>query len=38
MAMFEKLPVKGFKWMDDISIINEEFVKSYNKKIAKYIY
>ena len=31
MAMTEKLPVKGFKWMDDISMINEEFVKSYNK-------
>ena len=34
MAMCEKLPVKGFKWMDDISIINEEFVKS-KKKISK---
>ena len=32
MAMCEKLPVKGLKWMDDISIINEEFVKSYDKK------
>ena len=38
MAMCEKLPIKGFKWMDDISIINEEFVKSYDKKIAKDIY
>ena len=38
MAMCEKLPVKGFKWMDDISIIDEEFVKSYDKKIAKDIY
>ena len=35
MAMCENLPVKGFKWMDDISIINEEFVKSYNKKSSK---
>ena len=35
MAMCEKLPVKGFKWMDDISIINEEFVKSYDKKSNK---
>ena len=33
--MCEKLPVKGFKWMDDISIINEEFVKSYDKKSNK---
>ena len=35
MAMCEKLPVKGFKWMDDISIISEEFVKSYDKKSSK---
>ena len=35
MAMCEKLSVKGFKWMDDISIINEEFVKSYDKKSSK---
>ena len=28
MAMMEKLPAKGFKWMDDISMINEDFVKS----------
>ena len=32
MVMCKKLPVKGFKWMGDILIINEEFVKSYNKK------
>ena len=35
MAMCEKLPIKGFKWMDDISIINEDFVKSYNKNSGK---
>ena len=35
MAMTEKLPVKGFKWMDNISMINEEFVKSYNKNSSK---
>ena len=35
MAMTEKLPVKGFKWMDDISMINEQFVKSYNKNSSK---
>ena len=35
MAMAEKLPVKGFKWMDDISMINEDFVKSYNKNSGK---
>ena len=31
-AMSEKLPINGFKWMNDISGINERFVKSYNKK------
>ena len=31
-AMSEKLPVNGFKWVNDISGINEKFVKSYNKK------
>ena len=35
MAMTEKLPVKGFKWMDGISMINEDFVKSYNKNSGK---
>ena len=35
MAMTEKLPVKGFKWMDDISMINEDFVKSCNKNSGK---
>ena len=35
MAMTEKLPVKGFKWMNDISMINENFVKSYNKNSGK---
>ena len=35
MAMCEKLPVKGFKWMVDISRIDENFVKSYNKSSCK---
>ena len=30
-AMTEKLPVGGFRWMDDISKIDEDFVKNYNK-------
>ena len=30
--MSEKLPINGFKRMNDISGINEKFVKSYNKK------
>ena len=30
--MSEKLPINGFKWVNDISGINKKFVKSYNKK------
>ena len=30
-AMSEKLPINGFKWVNDISGINEKFVESYNK-------
>ena len=30
-AITEKLPVRGFKWMEDISKIDEDFVKVYNK-------
>ena len=29
-AMSEKLPINGFKWVNDISEINKEFVKSYD--------
>ena len=35
MAMCEKLSIKGFKWMVDISGIDENFVKSYNKNSGK---
>ena len=35
MAMSEKLSIKGFKWMVDISGIDENFVKSYNKNSDK---
>ena len=31
-AMSEKLPINEFKWVNDISRINEKFVKSYDKK------
>ena len=34
-AMTEKLPVKGFRWMDDISKIDDDFVKVYNKNDNK---
>ena len=34
-AMTEKLLVRGFRWMDDISKIDEDFVKVYNKNDNK---
>ena len=34
-AMTEKLPVKGFRWMEDISKIDEDFVKVYHKNDNK---
>ena len=33
--MTEKLPVRGFKWVNDISKIEEDFVKDYNKNDNK---
>ena len=39
-VMSEKLPINEFKWVNDISGINEKFVKSYDKKkiVTKVIY
>ena len=34
-AMTEKLPVRGFKWVNDISKIDEDFVKDYDKNDNK---
>ena len=30
-AMSKKLPIKGFKWLDKIERIDEEFIKKYNE-------
>ena len=30
--MSEKLPINGFKWLNDISGINKKIVKTYDKK------
>ena len=30
-AMSEKLPISGFKWVSDISRIDEKFIKSYTR-------
>ena len=38
-AMSEKLPINKFKWVNDISKIDQKFVKCYDKKIViKVIY
>ena len=34
-AMSEKLPKKKFKWVEDTSRINEEFIKNYNENSYK---
>ena len=34
-AMTEKLPVRGFRWMDDISRIDEDFVRGYDENDIK---
>ena len=34
-AMSEKLPMNGFKWVNDIFEINEKFVNSYNENSDK---
>ena len=33
--MSQKLPVKKFKWVEDTSRINEEFIKNYNENSNK---
>ena len=34
-AMSKKLPVSGFKWVEDTSEINEEFIKNYDENNDK---
>ena len=29
--MCKKLPVDGFKWIDNLSIFTEDFIKNYNE-------
>ena len=31
-AMSKKLPVDGFKWVDDLSMFTEDFIKSYDEE------
>ena len=30
--MSKKLPVDGFKWIDDLTMFTEDFIKSYNEE------
>ena len=30
-AMSEKLPIDGFEWVEDLSVIDEDFIKNYDK-------
>ena len=30
--MSKKLPVDGFKWLDDLSMLTEDFIKSYDEE------
>ena len=34
-AMSQKLPINGFKWIEDISEINEELMKNYDENSDK---
>ena len=34
-AMSQKLSVNNFKWVEDVSRINEEFIKNYNENSSK---
>ena len=36
--MSQKLPVNNFKWVEDTSKINEEFIKNYNENSNKDIF
>ena len=35
MGNVSKLPVNNFKWVEDTSIINEEFIKNHNENSYK---
>ena len=37
-AMSQKLPVKGFKWVEDLSQFNQDFIKNMGKIVIKGIF
>ena len=34
-AMFQKLPINKFKWIEETSQFNEDFIKNYNEERDK---
>ena len=34
-AMFQKLPINGFKWVKHLSEFNEDFIKNYTENSYK---
>ena len=34
-AMSQKLPVNGFKWVENLSLFNESFIKNYDENSDK---
>ena len=34
-AMYQKLPVNGFEWVEDVSQFKEDFIKSYDENSDK---
>ena len=36
-AMIKKLPVDGFKWVDDLSMFTEDFIKNYEEGDVGYL-
>ena len=37
-ALSKKLPLNGFKWIENISEFNKDFIRSYDKKVKKNIF
>ena len=37
-AMSQKLPIDGFKWVEDLSKFNESFIKNFNENSVKDIF
>ena len=38
MSMWQKLPVNEFKWVEDISEFNEDFIKNYNDESEEWYF